>query len=289
MNIEVDDLSTGWLQLLEKLLKSGKKVAPRKLASRELLGVRFYVDDLRANVLTVSERKLGYKFSVAEWLWIWYGRSDVATIARYNQAIAQFSDDGLTFNGAYGPPVRGQWEHLLATLVSDKDSRQGVISIFRPQLEPSKDVPCTLTLQFLLRRNKIHVIANMRSSDAWLGLPYDFYNFTQLANTLAGQLQVGTGTAVLNLGSSHLYQRDAATAEGVCEANDVPYSNPDLIRSPLQDGPPPGWLEGVLERPDTLPDAPDPRSSWQMYGRLLNSVNNKLAYEWLVELDKVVR
>jgi thymidylate synthase len=55
----------------------------------------------------------------------------------------------------------------------------------------------------------------MRSSDAWLGLPYDFFTFSMLSLDLAADLGAMTGSLQMNLGSSHLYEEHYMQAEAV--------------------------------------------------------------------------
>src|SRR5712691_3901798 len=104
IQIRKPTIHEAWLELLNRLARYDfRVVSPQGHSCRELLGVSLRVEDLRANILVHPRRNLNYRFMVAEWLWIALGRNDVATVARYNPEIAQFSDDGLTFTGAYGP------------------------------------------------------------------------------------------------------------------------------------------------------------------------------------------
>lgn len=50
-------------------------------------------------------------FHLYEALWMLAGRNDVAPLAFYNSNIANYSDDGSTFNGAYGYRWRHGWKH----------------------------------------------------------------------------------------------------------------------------------------------------------------------------------
>lgn len=150
-------------------------------------------------------RDLNYRFMLAEWLWIQAGREDVTSIAGFNSKIANYSDDGVIFAGAYGPRLSKQWNYLLSTLRKDPDSRQAVATIFTPAPEATKDVPCTLSLQVFIRGGRMHGIMTMRSNDLWLGLPHDFFNFAQIVNWLAGSLDVLPGSMTIQAGSSHIY------------------------------------------------------------------------------------
>lgn len=224
----LDEVNFGnaWFRLLGKLLTYGDPASPRDQATRELLGVRLHVENMQANILVHPDRGLNYRFMVAEWLWIAAGRGDLATLTRYNKRMAEFSDNGLTLHGAYGPRLAQQVDYLLNQLRTKPDTRQAVAVIWGENPEPSKDIPCTLTWQLLCREGKLHGIVIMRSSDIWLGLPHDFFNFSMLTMELAGELHLEPGSLTFNLGSSHLYDRDQAKArqvladpEGLCTFN----------------------------------------------------------------------
>lgn len=251
MIIQAPGIDAVWSALIYSLLTEGRRTAPRGQGTVELLNVQLQLTDPRCNVLTNTARRLNYRFMVAEWLWIWFGRDDVQTIARYNPNIAQFSDDGVTFNGGYGRRYKQQWDTVKDRLRAQRDTRQAVIRVFdeRDLLVETRDVPCTLSQQFLVRDHRflgypeLHSTVNMRSSDAWLGLPYDIFNFSMLQNIMAAQLDLNLGALTLNLGSSHLYDKDLTAA------SEVYAGKIDVIWSPMLHFEPPAWLEDVLTDP----------------------------------------
>jgi thymidylate synthase len=200
-----NDVASLWSELLMHL-RYAPFSSPRGKSTKELLGVQLHLNDLQNNILVCDKRNLNYRFMVAEWLWIAQGRDDVQGVAYYNKKIAEFSDDGVKFAGAYGPRLAPQWRWLIEKFEKDQDTRQAVASIWTPNPASSKDIPCTLNLQFLYRDARLNCIVTMRSSDVWLGLPYDIFNFSMLTNSLAGELKVQPGWLQLNLGSSHWYQ-----------------------------------------------------------------------------------
>ena len=234
-----------WFELLGCLYAQGKPVSPRGFETHELLGVQVRIDDMTNNILVHPARALSYRFMVAEWLWIAAGRDDVAGITKYNKHIAQFSDDGIKFAGAYGPRLLPQIPWLLEQL-QKPHSRQAVASIWTPSPAPSRDIPCTLTWQLLARDGLLHAVVTMRSSDVWLGLPYDTVNLSLLTMGLAGELDLEPGSLVFNLGSSHLYDRDREKAGKVL-------AQPELlscVSSPRLPGRPPAG--DILDLRDNL-------------------------------------
>lgn len=206
-NIMADDFGAAWFGLLREIWDNGTTASPRGFDTREILNAHITVDDMSRNILAHPARGLSYRFMVAEWLWIAAGLDDVATIARWNKNIAQFSDDGVSFAGAYGPRIAPQIPYALEQL-RKPGSRQAIMSIWTPSPAPSRDIPCTLTWQMLARDGRLHAIVNMRSSDIFWGLAYDFFNFSQLTAGVAGELGLGLGSLSFNLGSSHMYERD---------------------------------------------------------------------------------
>jgi thymidylate synthase len=209
--------SETWLQLLDNIVGVGSYSRPRGHECYELLNCTTVVP-MHKPIVTVAARQLGYRFMFAEAYWILTGDNRVETIAPYSKAISQFSDDGKTFAGAYGPMVLSQIDYVVDALLRDPWTRQAVMTIWRPSPPPSKDIPCTVAVQWVIRDGKLHCLDTMRSSDAWLGWPYDVFNFSMLSAyiVLCIKHQVGVdlklGNLYLTAGSQHLYTRDMAGA-----------------------------------------------------------------------------
>lgn len=219
--------NTQWIKALETVLETGKVSAPRGMPIKELMAYQTCTP-MEWPIVTVKERELGYKFMAAEAAWILSGDNRVKTIRPYSKAISNFSDDGHFFHGAYGPMIRDQLHFVIDALNADKDTRQAVLTIWRPNPRPSKDIPCTVSVQFLIRDGMLHVIDTMRSSDLWLGWPYDVFNFSMLARYVICHLKQKPelGVIVLQAGSAHLYEQNWLPAQaivgGKCTIEDTP-------------------------------------------------------------------
>lgn len=211
MNIPIYTLNESWISLLYDVINYGKHVYPRGQKTRELLHQTVAVN-MRHPVLTITERKLSYQFMAAEAYWILSGDNQVSTIAPWNKNIAQFSDDGETFFGAYGPRIMSQLTYVLDKLREDPWTRQAGLTIWIESPPKTKDVPCTITIFFNVREQRLNCHVFMRSSDVWLGLPYDVFNFSMLSHLVCGYLRpaiaVEPGSLFLTTASSHLYERD---------------------------------------------------------------------------------
>lgn len=207
------DFSRTWLNALNAILTDGDIVSPRGKRTKEIPQRTIEVD-MRRPILRVPDRSLSYRFMAAEAYWILSGDDRVETIAPYNSRISEFSDDGERFFGAYGPKIQAQLPYIIEKLLADADSRQAGLTIWRECPPQTKDVPCTVAIFFAIRSNKVNVHVFMRSSDVWLGVPYDVFNFSMLGHLVCGLLNehrgpseyVSPGILFLTAASSHLYE-----------------------------------------------------------------------------------
>lgn len=214
-----------WQKVLADIFCNGWDVHPREGGhgagkTLELLNYSSRID-MQYPVITIPERKLSHAFMQAEAYWILSGDNRVETIAPHAPSIAKFSDDGETFFGAYGPRIDEQIMYVINTLVRDPQSRQAVMTIWRQNPPKSKDIPCTVAVQWFIRNGRLHCVDTMRSSDVWLGWPYDVFNFSALSFMLLLYLRsrhdmdLRLGSLWLNAGSQHLYDRNIDKAR-VC-------------------------------------------------------------------------
>src|ERR1700741_864816 len=96
-----------WYQMIHDIVNGGMFSSPRDKPCKELLGHRVIVS-LQYPVIVEPLRKMGYRFMAASAAWMLTGDNRVETIRPYSSTIADFSDDGKTFFGAYGPKIRDQ-------------------------------------------------------------------------------------------------------------------------------------------------------------------------------------
>lgn len=275
--ILANDFGTLWRELVKELHNYGVLVNPRGFPCYEITNMQLELTDARSNIFVNDVRKLNYRFMVAEWLWIWFGHDDVSTITRYNKVISKFSDDGEKFFGAYGPRLRLDWDAAVSALKKDPDTRQAIISLWRnPRSVCTKDVPCTLAVQFLRRDMKLHTTVTMRSSDVWLGLPYDMFTFSMLGNIMAAVLGVHQGSITFNLGSSHLYDSNSEAASKALNEHTLSYHSPRLTAEP------PAWLDSVLTNKE-LPNVTMVNQYMRYASALVSIGSGQLAQHFIVE------
>jgi thymidylate synthase len=203
------------------VLQKGSKAAPRGQGVIEVLGM-ITEFDMKYPILTNPSRNLGYRFLFAEAWWIISGRNDVKSIAPYSKVIGNFSDDGEWFQGAYGPKLINQLSYVINSLAKDQGTRQAVATIWEPNPRASKDHSCTVAVEWTIRDGKLHCFDHMRSSDLWLGLPYDAFNFTMVSAYIALALkhvhgiEVELGRLKFLNANQHIYDRNLSDAKVAC-------------------------------------------------------------------------
>lgn len=243
---EFESLDQAYPEILKKIIKEGYKVSPRGLDTLEIMPAVITIKNPRKRVIGHPDRKLNYGFMAGELLWILQGRNDLDSILNYNSKYANFSDDGAALNGAYGQRifrweglydviddsyvdddgathpsfslehiVVNQFEKAFDLLKEDPLTRQAIISIYNPVQDTgdTKDKPCTNTIQFTIRQGKLNMTVFMRSNDAWLGLPYDAFNFMTMQEVMAGRLGVELGKYTHFVDSLHLYDEHLEDAK----------------------------------------------------------------------------
>lgn len=206
-----------WITELFDVIYSGINVWPRGQHTKELPQCTSVIN-MRCPVITFPERKLSTKFLGGEAYWILSGDNRVETIAPYNKNIINYSDDGQTFFGAYGPRILSQLDYVVKKLESDADTRQAVLTIWRDNPPETKDVPCTVAVTFMIRDNKLNCHVFMRSNDLWLGFPYDIFNFSMLSHLVCCKLNsnlddnglddvISPGLLYHTAASRHIYEQ----------------------------------------------------------------------------------
>lgn len=191
----------------------------------EILNAHVEIADPTRGIVQSKIRKMPIRYAVGELLWYLSGSNKVTDIAKYSSFWEDLTDDGETLNSAYGHRILhkfgfNQWEHVKKLLTKDPYSRQAVIHIKDPSPIPSKDVPCTIALQFHIRQGVLSLTTYMRSNDIWLGFPFDVFAFTAMQVKMAMELGVELGTYTHIAGSLHLYGKDAEKVARSSQSSD---------------------------------------------------------------------
>lgn len=241
----LDDLLA---KVFQRLLVRGSRIEPTKGAATELAGVLLRLNAPRARLSRTETR--GILFScLGELLWYLRGTNRLDFIEYYISRYKQYSDDEKTIFGGYGPRIFGSDEDaqifkIIEMLRLKPDSRQAVVQIFDKAdlTDAHLDVPCTCTLQFMVRERRLNLFVSMRSNDAYMGLPHDVFAFTMIQELVARSLDLDLGHYKHFAGSLHLYDTDRGKAVEYLEEG----GQPRIPMPPMPKGDPWNSVEELL-------------------------------------------
>lgn len=219
-----------------RLKQVGKKCSPR---GQLVIEAENFTYELPAYVRFPSfeARKLSPLYIKSELLWYLRANQADTTITKYAAMWTNLVNkdvDGIFINSNYGQYVFGngdrlqyaspvydenqpdsQFDAAARELCNDKDSRRASIVILQPRhlFMKTNDVPCTYTLNFRIREDKLNISVHMRSQDAIFGMGNDAPAFSvihemmyvALRDTKYPELQLGTYHHICD--SFHVYER----------------------------------------------------------------------------------
>jgi thymidylate synthase len=198
-------INAAFVTVASAALMRGEQNHGRDQNNLELRNVLFSITEPRARIIDIPARRTNGAFLVAEFLWHLSERRDVAMLRYYAPNIGRYSPDGVSFTGtAYGPRIfsalselgSSQWDHVLACLSEDSDTRRAVIILSEAtesRLTANRDVTCTTALHFLIRHGRLELTVTMRSNDIMRGMQSDIFLFTLLQELAAIELDLPVG------------------------------------------------------------------------------------------------
>jgi hypothetical protein len=150
------------------------------------------------------ERDANPFFHLFESLWMLAGRRDVAYPAFFSSNIAQFSDDGKTFHGAYGYRWRVHFQMDQLKIISDTlrrkpEDRRQVLQMWDANsdlgFEKGKDLPCNLMAAFQRDASgALNMTVFNRSNDiVWGALGANCVHFSILQELMAASINCPVG------------------------------------------------------------------------------------------------
>jgi hypothetical protein len=226
-------LEQAWRKLVQDILSNGEAVAgvtdkmsvgshfgTARRAYRELLCTVVRIEKPRRRIVLSPCRKFRLGAAIAHAIWAFSGSNSLDPISFYIPRGRAFSDDGLRFNAAIGHRIfcsaGNQFQAALERLRIDRTSRRAVIDVFQNDgLTNSRDISCTLSIQFLIRGTKLHAIVTMRSQSVLMVCPYDLFFISMLLDVMAVELRLHVGSIIHVCNSAHIYEDELGLAQRV--------------------------------------------------------------------------
>jgi thymidylate synthase len=239
-----------WLRSSASIEQRNSRTGRRVRVGRG--GVSFRLD-LHDRILpTCGLRKTFPKSAAAEVAWYLTGTQDVTWMRKHAPFWDKFTEqDGTTILSAYGYRWRDHFGRdqigkAVEALQEDSTDRRIFISAWDPAEDGlgavgQRNVPCPVGFNLAVLDGELHSTLFLRSSDAFVGLPYDVMGHALLMDALASTLRCGLGVLQVSIGHLHLYE----------DHYDMAHMAIDQVTSVCPQMVMPGWdIDTVVQRRD---------------------------------------
>jgi len=203
-----------FLSSLENVM-SAPAVEVRGRTTRELRQQTLTLQFPLERAIAIRGRHNNVFAAIAETIWVIAGRDDIEFVQPYLPRAVDFSDDGVTWRGAYGPRLRNWagvdqiWE-IVHLLRREPGTRRASAIIFDPARDfaDSLDIPCTNWLHFTIRDGRLDLEVAVRSNDLMWGFSgINTFEWSVLQEMVAHWTGAAVGNVTFFVSSLHLYDR----------------------------------------------------------------------------------
>lgn len=219
-----------YLELLTDILENGEEKGDRTGTGTMSVFGRQIRHDLSQGFPLLTTKKLHFKSIANELIWFLSGNTNVRWL---NENGVTIWNEWATDEGDLGPVYGKQWtawptkdggtinqiDYVVDTLRNNPNSRRILFHGWNPEYLPNEALspkenasqgkmalpPCHLLYQFYVANNKLSAQLYIRSSDSFLGLPYNIASLALLTHMLAQQCDLVPHEIIVSIGDLHAY------------------------------------------------------------------------------------
>ncbi|MGB6105213.1 MAG: thymidylate synthase [Pusillimonas sp.] len=220
-----------YLDLLTDILENGEQKGDRTGTGTTSVFGRQIRHDLSKGFPLLTTKKLHFKSIANELIWFLSGNTNVKWLKENGVSIW---NEWATESGELGPVYGKQWtawptkdggsinqiDYVVDTLRNNPNSRRILFHGWNPEYLPDESVspqdnarngrmalpPCHLLYQFYVANGRLSSQLYIRSSDSFLGLPYNIASLALLTHMLAQQVGLAPHEIVVSIGDLHAYK-----------------------------------------------------------------------------------
>ena len=251
-----------YLDLLQDILDNGVQKGDRTGTGTLSVFGRQYRHNLADGFPLLTTKKLHLKSIINELIWFLNGDTNTRWLKENGVSIW---DEWATGTGDLGPIYGAQWtawptrdggtinqiDYVVDCLRNNPDSRRILFHGWNVEYLPDEKAspqdnvragrmalpPCHLLYQFYVANRRLSAQLTIRSSDTFLGLPYNTASLALLTLMLAQQCDLEPGEIIITTGDTHIYSNHMAQVRE--QLSRVPRKLPTL---------------NILRRPDSISD-----------------------------------
>ena len=219
-----------YLELLKDVLENGAQKSDRTGTGTTSVFGRQIRHDLSKGFPLLTTKKLHFKSIANELIWFLNGDTNNNWL---NENGVKIWDEWALEDGSLGPIYGAQWtawptkeggninqiDYVVDTLKNNPNSRRILFHGWNVEYLPDETVsphenvkngkmalpPCHLLYQFYVANGKLSGQLYIRSSDIFLGLPYNIASLSLLVHMLCQQCDLEPGEVIVSFGDLHAY------------------------------------------------------------------------------------
>mgnify|MGYP000689937895 FL=1 len=219
-----------YLELLKDVLENGAQKGDRTGTGTTSVFGRQIRHDLSKGFPLLTTKKLHFKSIANELIWFLNGDTNNNWL---NENGVKIWDEWALEDGSLGPIYGAQWtawptkeggninqiDYVVDTLKNNPNSRRILFHGWNVEYLPDETVsphenvkngkmalpPCHLLYQFYVANGKLSGQLYIRSSDIFLGLPYNIASLSLLVHMLCQQCDLEPGEVIVSFGDLHAY------------------------------------------------------------------------------------
>jgi len=246
-----------YLDLLQDILDNGVRKGDRTGTGTLSVFGRQYRHNLADGFPLLTTKKLHLKSIINELIWFLSGDTNTRWL---NKNGVKIWDEWATPEGDLGPVYGAQWtawptadgntinqiDYVVDCLRNNPDSRRILFHAWNVELLPDESKspqenvregrmalpPCHLLYQFYVSEGKLSAQLMIRSSDSFLGLPYNTASLAILTMMLAQQCDLGLGEIIVCTGDSHIYSNHLEQVGQQLRRQPLPLPKLNILRKP---------------------------------------------------------
>ncbi|MGF6263269.1 thymidylate synthase [Paraburkholderia youngii] len=219
-----------YLELLEDILENGVVKGDRTGTGTKSVFGRQIRHNLSKGFPLLTTKKLHFKSIANELIWFLSGNTNVSWLKENGVSIW---NEWATEDNELGPVYGKQWtawptkdggtinqiDYVIKTLRENPNSRRILFHGWNPEYLPNESLspqenakqglmalpPCHLLYQFYVAEGKLSALLYIRSSDSFLGLPYNIASLALLTHMVAQQCDLIPHEIIVSIGDLHAY------------------------------------------------------------------------------------
>jgi thymidylate synthase len=222
-----------YLKLMAEILKNGKTKPTRGIANiKSIFGYQMHFD-LRHGFPLLTTKKMPFNLLMHELLWFVSGSSNIKYLQDHKiHYWDDFADKDLNLGPVYGVQWR-RWKSpdgreidqlawAIDQIKNNPHSKAIIVSAWNTaDLEAMRLPPCHTMFQFDVTKGKLRLQLYQRSSDVFLGLPFNIAQYALLLYMVAHLTGLEARELIVSVGNAHLYE------------NHLEQAKEQLMRKPL--------------------------------------------------------